>query len=140
VVELFPLSKRRGRALWRAAFKNANLPPVSTKWFEIREGTAVVGWYACRYWVARGKASAILFPEGVEIYKEHRGRGLQNQARAVAIKLLHGMNLYLHPLRLRSYVNAENVASLRNCIKSGYLPVSTWREGKELFIRLEASL
>lgn len=144
-VMLFPLSATEGRKLWRSAFPTAEFPPRTTKWFRIIPSSVEawdagrhdsLGWFACRYHAARKGRAAALYPDGVHVKEKYRGKGIQNAARAAAVRLYHRGGR----LVVKSYVNATNTASLRNCVKSGYLPVKSFREGDDVFISLEMEL
>lgn len=139
MVSLVPISMKEGRARWAALWPTCEFPRRSTKWFEARKGKVVVGWCCCRYLPSRPSREATLVSEGAYVAPEYRGHGLQNAIREAMV------NHYRAPgskrkIRVQTYVNAENLGSLKNCTRAGLLPFKTTREGTSVFVHLEGKL
>lgn len=136
-VELIPLSRAAGRELWTATFPDCDFP--SAKYFEVRRGTATVGWCACRYLPARVGREAVLVSEGAYVKPACRGQGLQNEIRKLMVDR-HRAPGSKRKIMVRTYVNATNVPSLRNCVKAGLLPFKFLRQGADVFVHLQGKL
>lgn len=139
MVSLIPLNRTEGRALWAKLGPDCAYPRLSTKWFEARIGKQVIGWCCCRYLSSRPGREATLISEGAFIDPAFRGRGLQNDMRMAMVDRFRSPGSK-RKITVQTYVNAENIGSLRNCVKAGLVPYKTTRENTSVFVHLEGKL
>lgn len=138
-LELVAISSAAGRELWTHAFPDCEFPRRSTKWFEVRRGKATVGWCASRYLPTRAGREAVLVSEGVYVEPACRGQNLQNEIRD-AMVAHHRAPSSKRKILVQTYVNANNIASLKNCVRAGLEPFETFQEGSSVFVRLQGKL
>lgn len=94
---------------------------MATKFWEAHRGAEAVGVVGARYVPARPGRERHVVIEGLVVFEQYRGSGLQNPIRELAIKSLRGPRAR-GKITVKSYVHVENVASMRNLVKSGFLP------------------
>lgn len=138
-IELVPISRDAGRKLWLQVFENCEYPRLSTKWFEARDGKRVIGWCCCRYRPSRPDSEAIVISEGLFVEPAYRGFGLQNEIRAAMVGRYRTSGSK-RKILVQTYVNAENIASLKNAVRAGLVPYKTVREGTSVFVHLQGKL
>lgn len=139
MVSLIPLSRAEGRARWAKVFPDCEYPRLTTKWFEARIGPKTVGWCCFRYRPSRPTSEAILISEGVYVEPASRGFGVQNDIRNAMGNLCRTKHSS-RKITVQTYVNAENIASLKNAVRAGLVPYKTTRENTSVFIHLQGKL
>jgi L-amino acid N-acyltransferase YncA len=136
MIDLFALSRAEGRALWSQAFPDCEFPRLTTKWFEARKGRSVVGWCCYRYIHSSPTSEATLISEGVYVETAFRGFGLQNEIREAMLDKCRTKRSK-RKILVQTYVNAENLPSLKNAVRAGLVPYKCVRENASVFIHLE---
>jgi GNAT superfamily N-acetyltransferase len=138
-VTLLRLSRKSGKTLFSELWPESDLPPMSTKWYEVRQKDEVVGWVAAQYKSRRIGRERHVIIHGLYVKPEFRGKNLQVVIRNAAVAECRPKGS-TSAIQVLTYVSAENIASLRNVIKSGALPYEAFKQGSSTFIKFQGKI